>query len=133
MLFSDYKNLVRDSYLRNKRTFSGDDMPLTVEVFSDEFFSLWKENRTVQDVFGRSVALGGPVSFCYVDGNHTYEAAKLDFQNCDTFLQVGGFILFDDSTNKTFGVHRLMPEVLATGRYQLAARNPNHLFQKTRA
>jgi hypothetical protein len=39
--------------------------------------------------------------------------------------------LFDDSTNKTFGVHRLMPEVLATGRYQLAARNPNHLFQKT--
>ena len=119
--------------MRNKRTFSGDDMPLTVEVFSDEFFSLWKENRTVQDVFGRSVALGGPVSFCYVDGNHTYEAAKLDFQNCDTFLQVGGFILFDDSTNKTFGVHRLMPEVLATGRYQLAARNPNHLFQKTRA
>ncbi len=43
------------------------------------------------------------------------------------FLQVGGFILFDDSTDSVFG---LMPEVLATGRYRLVARNPNHLFQK---
>ena len=55
---------------------------------------------------------------------------KRDFENCDAFLQVGGFILFDDSTDQGFGVFRLMPEVLATGRYRLVARNPNHLFQK---
>jgi hypothetical protein len=28
-----------------------------------------------------------------VDGNHSYAGAKLDFQNCDTFLEVGGFIV----------------------------------------
>ena len=84
------------------------------------------------DVFGRAVTLGGLLSFCYVDGNHSYEGVKCDFENCDAFLEPGGFILFDDSTLKSFGVHRLMPEVLATGRYQLAAKNPNHLFQKAR-
>jgi hypothetical protein len=67
-----------------------------------------------------------------VDGNQSYAGAKLDFQNCDTFLEVGGFILFDDSTLKSFGVHQLMPEILATRRYQLAAKNPNHLFKKIR-
>ena len=39
VLFSDYNNPVRDSFLRNTRTFSGDNLPFTVEVFSDEFFS----------------------------------------------------------------------------------------------
>ena len=74
--------------------------------------------------------LGGPISFCYIDGNHTYEGAKLDFLNCDVFLEPGGFLLFDDSVEHQFGGWRVMPEVLATGRYQLAATNPNHLFRK---
>lgn len=80
VLFSGYKNFVRDSFLRNTRTVSGDNLPFTVEVCSDEFFSLWRESKTVHDVFGRSIALGGPISFCYVDGNHSYESAKLDFK-----------------------------------------------------
>jgi hypothetical protein len=133
ILFSDYKRFVKESYLRNIQTFSPDDLPFTIEAFSADFFDLWRNQKTVNDVLGRSVALGGPFSFCYVDGNHSYEGAKLDFQNCDAFLEVGGFILFDDSTLTSFGVHRLMPEVLATRRYKLAAKNPNHLFQKISA
>jgi len=127
--FSKYRQLVRDSFLRNVCTFSGDDLPYTIELLSQELFDQWRRNALVSDVFDRSVRLGGPFSFCYVDGNHSYEGAKCDFQNCDAFLEPGGFILFDDSTLKSFGVHKLMPEVLATGRYQLAAKNPNHLFQ----
>jgi hypothetical protein len=50
--------------------------------------------------------------------------------NCDAALEKGGFLLFDDSTVERFGVRDLMPEVLATGKYALAAQNPNHLFQK---
>jgi hypothetical protein len=53
-----------------------------------------------------------------------------DFLNCDDFLEIGGFILFDDSTLTEFGVHRLMPEIIAEGRYKLIATNPYHLFQK---
>jgi len=130
VLFSDYRRFTRDSYLRSIRTFSADDPPFTIEAFSAEFFELWGSQAVVEDVLGRSVGLGGPLSFCYVDGDHSYAAAKRDFENCDAFLEVGGFILFDDSTLKTYGVHQLMPEVAATGRYKLVARNPNHLFQR---
>jgi len=128
--FERYKDFVRDSFFRNVQTFSQDDLPFTIEAFSDEFFNLWHQNKTVHDVFARPIPLGGPLSFCYIDGNHTYEGVKADFENCDTFLQTGGFILFDDSVLERFGVRRLMPEVLATGRYKLVAQNPNHLFQK---
>jgi hypothetical protein len=56
--------------------------------------------------------------------------AKRDFLNSDTFLDSGGFILFDDSTDVQFGVRKLMPEITSGGRYKLIATNPNHLFQK---
>lgn len=130
VLFSGYASFVRESYLRNTRTFSADDLPFTIEATSDEFFAAWKEKKSVQDVHGRPLTLGGPLSFCYVDGDHTHEGAKKDFLNCDAFLEKGGFLLFDDSTVEIFGVRHLMPEVLATGRYKLVATNPNHLFQK---
>jgi hypothetical protein len=132
VLFSDYAAFVRDSYIRNTRLFSADDLPFTMEATSDEFFAAWKQKKEARDVLGRPMTLGGPLSFCYVDGDHTYEGAKKDFLNCDAFLEKGGFILFDDSTIEAFGVCKLMPEVAATGRYKLAATNPNHLFQKLR-
>jgi hypothetical protein len=128
--FSDYRTFVRDSYIRNIRMFSSDDLPFTVEMFSDELFVVWKSGKTCNDVLGRPVKLGGAISFCYIDGNHTYECAKRDFLNCDEFLEVGGFILFDDSTLTEFGVHKLMPEIISGGRYHLIAANPYHLFQK---
>ena len=130
--FVEYRQLVRDSFLRNARAFSSDDLPFTIEVFSQEFFDLWRQNASAPDVFERTAMLGGPLSFCYVDGNHSYDGARSDFENCDAFLEPGGYILFDDSANKSFGVHRLITEIQATGRYQLAAKNPNHLFQKIR-
>jgi hypothetical protein len=45
-------------------------------------------------------------------------------------LEVGGFLLFDDSTIEMFGVRNLMPEILETGRYELIDTNPNHLYRK---
>jgi hypothetical protein len=132
VLFSDYRAFVRDSFLRNARLFSGNDLPFTMEMMSNEFFTAWREGKAVQDVFGRPMTLGGPISFCYIDGDHTYGGAKKDFLNYDAFLEKGGFLLFDDSTVANFGVRDLIPEVAATGRYKLVATNPNHLFQKTR-
>lgn len=130
ILFSDYKSFVRESYIRNTRMFSGDDLPCTIEVTSDEFFAAWRDKKETLDVLGRPVTLGGPISFCYIDGDHSYSGAKKDFLNCDEFLERGGFLLFDDSTIDIFGVRKLMPEVTAKGRYELVAVNPNHLFRK---
>ena len=128
--FSEYRTFVRDSFIRNAKMFSGSDLPFTIEATADEFFSAWNKNKTTQDVFGRPLTLGGSISFCYIDGAHTYEAVKKDFLNCDAALDVGGFLLFDDSTIEMFGVRNLMPEILETGRYELIDTNPNHLFRK---
>jgi len=132
ILFSDYRRFVRDSYIRNIKMFSPDDLPFTIEMTSNEFFEAWKNGRACTDILGRSLNLGGLLSFCYIDGNHTYECTKRDFLNCDEFLEIGGFILFDDSTLTQFGVYKLMPEIISGGNYKLIATNPNHLFQKVR-
>jgi hypothetical protein len=127
----EYRDFVKSTYLRNVNMFSRDDLPHTVEVFSDEFFAAWRESRQVVDVFGRSVRLGGPISFCYVDGNHSYEYVRRDFENCDEFLEPGGFIFFDDSADGSgWDVCRLMPEVQKSGRYELIIKNPHYLFRK---
>src|SRR5438477_11038682 len=47
VLFSDYKRFAKESYLRNIQTFSGDDLPFTIESFSSEFFDLWRSHAAV--------------------------------------------------------------------------------------
>lgn len=104
---------------------------MAIELFSDEFFQAWRSSRAVQDIFGRPIALGGPISFCYIDGNHSYDFVKRDFENVDAFLERGGFILFDDSEDgSAWEVCRVVQEVRASGRYDLVIKNPNYLFRK---
>ena len=130
ILIKDFERFARDTYVRNIKMFSAHDLPYTFEMTSDEFFASWQACVSTTDILGRAYALGGPLSFCFIDGNHRYEYVKRDFLNCDTFLEIGGFILFDDSTLLKDDVYTLMPEVMATGRYRLVALNPYHLFQK---
>jgi hypothetical protein len=126
-----YRAFVKESYLRNTRMFCGGDLPATVEQDSDGFFDLWRRRVAASDVFGRPVALGGPLSFVYIDGNHTFEFADRDFRNSDEFLLPGGFLLFDDSADGSqWEVCRVVKEVLASGRYELIAKLPNYLVRK---
>jgi hypothetical protein len=128
---ADYREFVKSSYLRNVAFFSPTNTPFTIEVVSDEFFELWGRNDAASDVFGRSVTLGGPISFCYVDGDHTPEFVRRDFENTDRYLEAGGFILFDDSADgDSFGLTPLMSEISQRGDYRLVMQNPNYLFQK---
>jgi hypothetical protein len=129
--YKDLEQFARESFIRNIKIFSDYDLPFTFEMTSDEFFECWKAGAVCSDVLGRTLSLGGPFSFCFVDGNHTYEFARRDFLNCDAFLEDGGFILFDDSTLEKDEVRLVMPEVIASGRYELVARNPYHLFRKS--
>jgi len=131
VMHDDYKKFVKDSFLRNVRMFSRADLPFTIELFSDDLFKAWAHGDLCKDVFGRETRLGGPISFCYIDGNHTYEYARRDFENCDRFLELGGFILFDDSADDSeWEVRRVVHEVAESGRYTLIAKAPNYFFQK---
>lgn len=129
---AEYRDFVKETYLRNIKMFSRYDLPFTIEMFSDEFFSAWNESQKLKDVFGREFSLGGPISFCYIDGNHSYEFTKRDFENCDKYLERGGFMLFDDSADgsRWEEVCRVVKEVSDNGRYELVAKNPNYFFRK---
>jgi hypothetical protein len=126
-----YQQFVREAFLRNVSFFSGSDRPHTIEVSSERFFSLWQEGAEVTDVFERRVRLGGPLHFVYIDGNHSYDGARQDFENSDKVLASGGFILFDDSSpSSPYDCYRVAQEVQRDSRYRLVMRNPNFLFQK---
>lgn len=127
----EYREFVKQSYIRNIQTFSKQNLPFTIEEFADDFFKLWQDNAIQKDVLGREIKLGGKISFCFIDGNHSYDFVKNDFENTDKFLEKDGFILFDDSAGYyDFGSSKLMKEILKNPKYKLACKNPNYLFQK---
>jgi predicted O-methyltransferase YrrM len=130
----EIRDYVRSGFQRSLRTFSGDDLPFTVEATSDEFFELWEQGKPTEDVFGRSVELGGPFGFCFIDGNHDEEFVQRDFDNCDRYLLPGGLILFDDSAAESVGAASIVAKRIAReSRYEVVARNPNYLFRKAAA
>ena len=127
----DYREFVRASFIRNVRFFSGDRLPHTIERDSRAFFEDWRHGRTVQDVFGREVRLGGPIAFAYIDGDHRYGPAWRDFEDCDAQLVTGGFLLFDDSADGSgWEVNKVVKDVLRAKRYARVLQNPNYLLKK---
>ena len=77
--------------------------------------------------------MGGTISFAYIDGNHTYDFAKRDFENADKYLEVGGVILFDDSSDDSiWEVNKVIEEIKKEGRYEIIIKNPNYLIKKIR-
>jgi hypothetical protein len=128
---SEYREFVKRSFINNTRMFSRAHLPHTIEALADEFFEAWERRELATDVFGRNVPLGGPISFCYIDGNHAYAPARRDFQNTDRHLEPGGFILFDDSADGShWEVCRVIEEVKQMPNYRLVVKNPNYLLQK---
>ncbi len=126
-----YREFVKESFIRNVKFFSPNNIPFTIEEFSDDFFELWNNNTSVTDLFKREIKLGGNISFAYIDGNHTYEYTKRDFMNTDKNMKKGGFILFDDSADYyNFGSAKFMKEMKKNKNYELIIKNPNYLFKK---
>jgi hypothetical protein len=129
---SAYREYAKSIFIMNSALFSEKRIPHAVEAFSDGFFELWQDGVTVVDVFGRSVTLGGPISFAYIDGAHTYQAAKKDFMNIDRNLLPGGFILFDDSGDfgSFVGVRQAAREAALDPGYELVFKTPNYFVRK---
>ena len=92
------------------------------------------EEKNIENLLDKSVVLGGEISFCYIDGNHKYDFVKRDFLNVSKILEIGGFILFDDSFDgSNFGSGMtLMREIRADKRFKLISKNPNYLFKKVK-
>jgi len=128
----EYRKFIKEIYIRNINFFSYNDLPYTIELNSDDFFTAWRNLKEVQDVLDRPIKLGGTISFCYIDGNHSYNYVKRDFENCNEFLEKGGFILVDDSEDwsQFKGILKVIKEIKSSKKYEVVIKNPNYLFRK---
>ena len=130
--FDDYRRLVQEQFERNVRFWSGSRLPHAYALASDEFFAAWNEGGIRTDVFGRDGRFGGPLSFCFVDGDHSGEQVRRDFEHVDELLVPGGFVLFDDSDE--FGafpqVTQVVRDAIREHGYELVGENPHHLLRK---
>ncbi len=67
----------------------------------------------------------GEVDLVLIDGDHSYEGAKNDFERFGTRVRQGGALLFDDAFDETLSkthsetVGRLVGEILARGDFKL--------------
>lgn len=68
---------------------------------------------------------GNDVDLVFIDGDHTYEGAKIDFERFGRRVRVGGAVLFDDTFNEEFfpthvdTVGRLVQEIVNQGDFRL--------------
>jgi hypothetical protein len=127
----EYRDYARDVFRRNVEVFSQGLLPHSFEKTSDEFFREWRAAAELSDLFARPVKLGGPMSFAYVDGNHSYEGTREDVNNVSEFLLPGGYMLLDDTNaGSPFGCRQVALELLKDKAYEIVAVSPNHLFRR---
>ena len=82
----------------------------------------------------------GELDLVFIDGDHSYDGVRNDFERFGRRVRVGGAVLFDDAhAEGLFGTHsdtvgRLVDEVVAAGRFRLV-KTVNRLahIERTRA
>ncbi|MGC1374671.1 MAG: class I SAM-dependent methyltransferase [Anaerolineales bacterium] len=59
-----------------------------------------------------------PIGLLFIDGDHSYEGVKRDFDCWVGHLTPNAIIAFDDSTNPAFGCLQFIGELLESGRFE---------------
>ena len=128
---AEYSDYMRDAFIHGVKFLNYKNLPYSFHLTSDEFFDLYHQKVQTEDMFGRTIKLGSPISFAYIDGNHHYDFVKRDFENVNRDLMKSGFVLFDDSMDgSTFGSALFMNEMKKNKNYQLISKNPNYLYKR---
>jgi Methyltransferase domain len=128
---ADFMAHIKSSFIHTTRLLSHDRLPYTIHTRSDAFLLDWNTCTTCTDVFGRVITLGGPIAFAYIDGDHSYATAMMEFERIHPHLVRGGMLLFDDSgRGMPFGSVQVAAAILLRTDYRLVAKNPNILVQK---
>lgn len=126
-----YMEYIKSAFIKATQLLHPQRLPYTCHLRSNDLFKKWNLNENLTDVFGRQLTIQENIAFAYIDGDHSYEQTKSDFENVDSKLLVNGFILIDDSGIKMpFGSAKFAKEIRKNKSYKLIDSNPNHLFQK---
>lgn len=127
----DYMNYIKEAFINSTKFLNYKNLPYTCHLSSNDFFNQWNNNIEFTDVFQRNFKLNQKIAFAYIDGDHSFEQTKKDFENVDSKLLIGGYILIDDSADYlNFGSAKFAKEILKNPNYKLIDKNPNYLFQK---
>lgn len=79
-------------------------------------------------------AWDGEISILWIDGDHTYEATKIDFEGWSRFVPSGGLVLFHDVNDPEIGPFQVIGEILEAGGYrELLGINSLRVLQKVDA
>lgn len=129
----EYVTYIKNAFINAANLLHPDTKPHTCHLTSDTFFEKWNANDEFTDVFNRKFSIHQEISFCYIDGNHSYEQTKKDFENVDSKLKLNGFILIDDTAKyMNFGSVDFIKEIKKDDRYKIIDSNPNYLIQKVK-
>lgn len=128
---SSYTAYIKNAYINATKLLSTSSLPHTCHLTSDEFFEKWESKETLTDVFDRAFILEEKIAFCYIDGDHSFEQTKRDFENVSKHLLKGGYVLIDDSAKHlNFGSARYINEIRKNDHFKIVESNPNFLIQK---
>lgn len=128
---TDYSKYIKNAFITSTLFLHAKNLPYTCHLTSDLFFDKWNNNEVFTDVFDRDFKITEEIAFAYIDGDHSYEQTKKDFENVAARLMVNGYVLIDDSaTNMTFGSAKFINEIKKNKAFKQIDSNPNFLFQK---
>lgn len=65
-------------------------------------------------ILGRSeeIEWNLPIDILFIDGDHSYDGVKKDFEKYEPFVKKGGIILMHDVTHRHFGVKDYWKEII---------------------
>ncbi|AXG69196.1 methyltransferase domain protein [Kordia sp. SMS9] len=129
----EYVSYIKQAFVNAASLLHPNKKPHTCHLTSDAFFEQWNANNEFTDVFDRTFSIQQEISFGYIDGDHSYEQTKKDFENVASKLKVNGFILLDDSAKHLhFGSSDFIQEIQQHDAFKIIAHNPNYLLQKVK-
>ncbi|TSC80426.1 MAG: hypothetical protein G01um101425_80 [Candidatus Peregrinibacteria bacterium Gr01-1014_25] len=101
----------------------------TQQRYDDEVRSFLSKNHLAAHLIigdTRTLELDtGDVDLVFIDGDHSYEGAKIDFERFGRRVRVGGAVLFDDAFDEPLirshadTVGRLVDEIVCNGDFRL--------------
>ncbi|MGH7999855.1 MAG: class I SAM-dependent methyltransferase [Brasilonema sp.] len=96
------------------------------DTFTDFQKNTYGVKQQITPVRKRSDAVSSqdikvPLNFVFIDGDHSYEAVKRDFELVQQWLAKDGIIAFHDFSNPDYeGVTRVIGEALVSGKWKIA-------------
>lgn len=91
-----------------RRTVAGEDLRRNVGSFEGFNIIQILQNST-------KVPWELPVDVIFIDGDHTYEGCRADFERYSPFLKESGYIFFHDYYRDVFGVKQCVDEICEKG------------------